>query len=341
MLPKHVKRVRSKGRDYYYFDTGKRVDGKKVYTRLPDLRSVEFGGSYAAMLGHRNRRAPGEMLRIPKLVDLYQRGSEYRGLADSSKRIYDIYLRRIEKLLPTAPAGEIERSDMVRLIDGMGETPGAANLFLAVSGAMFRWAKERGHVRANPCEDIKPLRTGEHDPWPNHILLAALNAESDRVRLLTHLLYFTTQRISDVLAMAWTDIAGDRITVRQRKTGKVLSIPLHRDLKAELAQHQKRGLLIVTGETGRPISAVTARGNLQDFAKGLGAKVVPHGLRKNGVNALLEAGCSMAETAAISGQSLQMVEHYAKRRNQSKLADAAVLRWERNETATYKPRKTS
>jgi hypothetical protein len=55
---------------------------------------------------------------------------------------------------------------------------------------------------------------------------------------------------------------------------------------------------------------------------------VPHGLRKNAVNALLEAGCSAAEAASISGQSLQMVEHYAKQRAQARLADAAVLKWQ-------------
>lgn len=34
-------------------------------------------------------------------------------------------------------------------------------------------------------------------------------------------------------------------------------------------------------------------------------------------NTLLEVGCAVAETAAISGQSLQMVEHYAERRSDS------------------------
>jgi hypothetical protein len=55
---------------------------------------------------------------------------------------------------------------------------------------------------------------------------------------------------------------------------------------------------------------------------------VPHGLRKNAVIALLEAGCSSPETAAISGQSLRVVEHYAKERDQSLMADSAVLKWQ-------------
>jgi hypothetical protein len=46
-----------------------------------------------------------------------------------------------------------------------------------------------------------------------------------------------------------------------------------------------------------------------------GYKVVPHGLRKNAVNTLLEVGCTVAEVSSITGQSLQMVEHYAKQIN--------------------------
>jgi transposase len=53
-----------------------------------------------------------------------------------------------------------------------------------------------------------------------------------------------------------------------------------------------------------------------------------HGLRKSAVVFLLEAGASDAEVAAITGQSRQMVEHYARAVNQKRLAAAAVLKWE-------------
>jgi hypothetical protein len=52
-------------------------------------------------------------------------------------------------------------------------------------------------------------------------------------------------------------------------------------------------------------------------------------LRKNAVNALLEAGCTPHETASITGQSVQMVEHYAKKVSQKKLGKSAMLKFER------------
>jgi integrase len=58
------------------------------------------------------------------------------------------------------------------------------------------------------------------------------------------------------------------------------------------------------------------------------AGLVFHGLRKSAVVMLLEVGCTTAEVQAITGQSMQMVEHYAKQVNQKKLAAAAILKWE-------------
>ncbi len=57
-------------------------------------------------------------------------------------------------------------------------------------------------------------------------------------------------------------------------------------------------------------------------------KCVFHGLRKSAVVMLLEAGCTDAEVSAITGQSREMVEHYALAVNQKKLAASAILKWE-------------
>lgn len=331
MLPKHVKRVRSKGRNYYYFDTGKMDDGKRVYVRLPDLRSMDFGGSYAALMGHRNRKPKSDAMRVPKLIELYQKSPAYRELAPNSQRLYDIYLARFEKLMPTAPIAEITRGDIIKLLDGMAETPGAANSLLKSIGTVFAWAHTREYIRANPCDGIKRFAGGEHMPWPPHVLHAALTSEDGMVRLLTHMLYFTAQRLNDVLAMTWRDFIDGSVHVRQKKTGKVLVIPMHARLRRELDDTQRTALVVCTSKTGRPLKEDTARKALKDFCAAQGATCVPHGLRKNAVIALLEAGCSMAETAAISGQTLQVVEHYAKHRNQLQLASAAIVNWERKE----------
>lgn len=59
---------------------------------------------------------------------------------------------------------------------------------------------------------------------------------------------------------------------------------------------------------------------------------VPHGLRKNAVNSLLLAGCSIAEVAAITGQTYQIVEHYAAQINRRKLAGGAIVKFDKSRT---------
>ena len=328
----HVKHTKAKGRSYYYFDTG-RVDehGNRVWKRLPDPSSREFKATYAALLGHRSSRDKlRTALTLPALVDLYQASAKFNGMAPSTQRLYVLYQNELIDKIGNAPAQDIERKDIVLLLDKMADRPGAANMVKRAGGALFVWARRRGHVTNDPFAEIEEMATGEHDPWPDAALKAALACDDDIVRLTVHLLYYTAQRIGDVAALRWRDVRDGYIEVTQQKTGKSLEVPIHAELAKELAKHPRSLGTIIPGEP-MPSKLNRLRLAMQAVCTKAGfAKVVPHGLRKNAVNALLEAGCSAAETAAISGQSLQMVEHYAKRRSQKRLGTAAMLKWERN-----------
>lgn len=70
----------------------------------------------------------------------------------------------------------------------------------------------------------------------------------------------------------------------------------------------------------------------------LGIKAVFHGLRKTTAVVLAEAGCSTKQISAITGQSDQMVEHYAKMADRERLAQAAVTKLEHQ--MTRRSRKT-
>ncbi|WP_394436718.1 tyrosine-type recombinase/integrase [Sphingobium naphthae] len=325
-----MKRAKSKGHVYYYFDTGQTDDdGKRIWKRLPDPADKAFAATYAAMLGHRARRQNVvERLTVAKLIDLYQCSDKFSKMADSTKRLYRLYQAELVDKLGTAPAQLVERKDIVLLLDQMADRPGAANMVKRSGGAAYAWARKRGHVTNDPFFEIEEMDTGEHEPWPEAALQLCLTAEDDIVRLTVHLLYYTAQRIGDVAAMSWRDIRDDAIHITQKKTGKHLIIPLHQELRKELARHSRSLTTIIPG---KPMESKNNRLRLamQTICTEAGFKIVPHGLRKNAVNALLEAGCSSAETAAISGQSLQMVEHYAKRRSQKKLGLSAMEKWER------------
>jgi integrase len=146
--------------------------------------------------------------------------------------------------------------------------------------------------------------------------------------------------------MRWDHVSGNIITVAQEKTRKRVAIPLHEDLRKILADIPKTAVTILSSTAGTPWTKDGFKTSWQKaFAEPAQrhgeperpwplrpireAGLVFHGLRKSAVVFLLEAGCTDAEVAAITGQSRQMVEHYARQVSQRKLAASAILKWER------------
>lgn len=327
LLP-HIKRVRTKGKDYFFFNTGqKRANGATIYATMPAPTDPKFPGRYAAMCAGRTKRANiAGQLTVPQMADQFRKSPQFKDLALASRKAYDLTLDRLTSLLPTAPASGVESKDIRKLMNDLHETPGAANMLMRVTGALYLWGRRAGLVSNEPCRDVAPFGLREHEAWPEEILQAGLKAKDPKARLAIHMLYYTAQRIGDVSRARWSDLRDGVWTLTQGKTKKPMLITLHADLRAELARHSPQGPFLFVGHKGAPAKTETIRAWIE---KAVGDSVVPHGLRKNAVVALLEAGCSVAETAAVSGQSLRIVEFYAKARNQRMLGGAAILQWEK------------
>jgi integrase len=326
----HVKRVKRGAVEYLYFKSGRLNErGKPILIPLPRFNDPSFWPTINSLQAGREKRenVSGE-LTLPAFISLFMKSERWRKMSANTQVIYGIYLKRLVAAFGKAPANDLRRSDMMRLLDGMADTPGAANVLLKATGSLYTWGRSREHVTARPCDEIDLFELGEHEPWPADLLDKGLASEDPIVRLSVHLLYYTGQRIGDVCKMRWSDYREGRIEIVQEKRGHVVSIPPHPALKALLAETPRAGLTILSIDA-RPIKREAIRFILKKWASDQGASIVPHGLRKNAVNALLEAGCSAAEAAAITKQSLAMVEHYAKARDGRRLADAAVLKWSR------------
>lgn len=324
----HVKYVRTKGKVYAYFNTGKvNAKGVPIYRRLPHPSDVGFFDSYAAMKATRTKALQVEVT-VENLIRKY-RQEEMPKLSQGTRDTYSFSLDKISEAFGQFPLRDVTGQRVRTVLAASPWGASTRNLFLAVLSNLYRMARRDGLTDLEPTKDIDHAKTDEHQPWPEAVLSAALVAEDSRVRLAVHLLYYTGQRIGDVCRMRWSDITNGFLSVTQQKTGKSLEIPLHRELQAELAKTPRKGLTILTRNDGRPLSTVTLRLNLQDFTAGLGVKTVPHGLRKNAVNALLEHGATVPEVAAITGQTYDIVERYAARVNRRKLGEAAILKFER------------
>jgi integrase len=328
--PKYLRKKVAKGRDYYYFDAGKGDNGQRVLVPLPHVRDPKFGGSYAAALGNRTKltNKPGVMT-LDGLIRVYEKSPEFRSRKEATKVSYTRYLAKANALM-RSPRGEspavkdIERRDVLKLRDTLAETPGAANQAIRALGAMFAWAVDNERAKDNPVKRIKKYAATPHEKWPEELLEEALT--DPQIGDAVALFFFTGQRIDDVVAMRWNDIRGDHMLVWQKKKDKQIKVAILPELADRLNRIERPAVTILTNANGQPWTQSGLRQKLQDWAKARGHKVVPHGLRKNAVDALLEAGCTAAEVGGITDQSLQMVEHYSKGSNRLTLGRAAVVK---------------
>ena len=66
---------------------------------------------------------------------------------------------------------------------------------------------------------------------------------------------YTAQRQGDILCMTWSQYNGTHLRIRQSKTGTLIAIPVHPDLKQALDSLERRSVMILTTEAGRPFKA--------------------------------------------------------------------------------------
>ena len=232
----------------------------------------------------------------------------------------------------------LEARHVLELRDRHAATPAAANKIVRSLSSMLSWSILRGWRAHNPCTRVKKLKIGEgYSPWNWEEIDLFHNCARTDLWWAAALALYTGQRLGDVISMLWSDFQGGLIGVTQNKTGKKLWIPMHGQLKAVLADIPRRSVNILTSSRSSPWTADGFKSSWADEMKRDVMRPlrdnnrVFHGLRKSAVVFLLEAGCTDAEVSAITGQSRQMVEHYAKQVNQKKLAAAAVLKWENAE----------
>jgi integrase len=258
----------------------------------------------------------------------------FTALKASAQRTYRAHLERFLATYKDDAVADVQARHLLSILDKRAGTPAAANALRNVLRQVFQFAFERGWRGDNPMRDVrriryekKPFRTWSEDD------IAAFEARwsrGTRARLALDLLLYTGQRRSDVIRMGPQHVRGDTIMVKQVKTGTMLALPLHPELRASLAELKGDHLAFLMTELGAPFASPTAFYNwfVDCAAKaGLPKGLSPHGLRKSTVCRLLEAGATPHQVMSITGhKSLAEIERYAAEVNQPRLAAAAVVK---------------
>jgi enterobacteria phage integrase len=320
-------------RVYYRKGRGRRIP-------LPGtIGSDEFDSAYrAALAGQlalgREKRATPAPKSIGALILSYMRSAAYLNLRETTKVGY---AARIETLRTNHGRRSVAGLTRQRIVTGIlqpyAAKPGAALGLLKILRILIRHAIDVGWLNHDPSLGIKRPKTQEIRSWSDAEIQQFEKrwAIGTKQRLAFALMLYTGQRRGDVHRMIWADVNDGSIRVVQQKTGRKLTIPLHRNLLEVLAVAERDHVTIINTQRGMPF---TVDGFGQWFrdaitAAGLPLECQPHGLRKAAGRRLAEAGCTAHEIMAVLGhKTLTEAERYTREADQARLATAALAKLE-------------
>ncbi|PZU59794.1 MAG: hypothetical protein DI547_04780 [Sphingobium sp.] len=322
------------GRLYYR----RKVRGKDVYIRLPDITDPTFAEEYERAKSPDRERASPNAGTLGALVEDYRASSDFRNIrSEKTRRNYIRYLDMIKKEDGHRTVKGVRPAFVRKLRDRYAETPGKANNWLNVFKTLMSYAAVNDWRPDNPTVDVKMLPIGEHEPWPADVLERAIAEASPMLRLLIITGLCSGARIGDVIRMqhGWHD--GKIMEFRTSKNRANVAIPMHPLWIREIAKHERKSVYIHYDRAGKPFSSPKAvQERLRTLMASIGSPTYEsngkergysfHGLRKNASCYLAELGLSDVEGGSICGMTPETVRHYTKRARAYMIALGAASR---------------
>ena len=324
------------GKRYYYYRRAgakialKDADGKTITKPSGKVFRQAYQAAESAWESRQPHRinAPGTLGAL--IID-YQNSPAFARLAASTRKNAHFELNYLNSKFGAVEASAFTPAHIAHLQDRLSNTPRQADLYVSRLRALFDLAVRQGLIRVNPASGIKPQhKSTPHATWPEgDIQKIITHARPDIARAVLWL-WRTGLRVSDCLSIQREDIKGNTLYLKESKTGTRLAIPLHPDLRSDLTKGATPLRHILTNSKGQAWTRSGFRVSFKKEVDRLAIKWRPiHGLRRAAITSLIEAGCTPAEVSAITGQTMQMVEHYATDRNREKLARQAMNKWEK------------
>lgn len=320
---------------------------KRIRIRLPGAPgSAEFMEVYKNALAGTTRTTVTSKIHkagsVGELITHYKKASEFTDMVRGSQVRYRGVLDRFGEKHGHRDVNDIPILKARKIIQDIGaEKPGMANFTRSVLLTLFEFAiniEMRREESGNPFKRIKPYKGGTHHTWTD----AELAAYRKRwplgtiERLAFAATLYTDQRISDVVRMVRPPRAqvdtlairrSDVVTIKQKKTGKELVIPVHVALARAMDAGPSNGPYLVPGANGQPMTVSVLGALIVDAAQaaGLPRHCTAHGLRKAMQRILAERGATDKQMRAVSGhKSPRETERYSEMANQALLAAAAI-----------------
>ena len=233
------------------------------------------------------------------------------------------------------------RGEFKRWRDGMADAPRKADYAWTTLARVLSVAHDRGRIPVNPCQRGGKLYEADRAEkiWTENDIARLLAVASPGIAMAALLALWTGQRQGDLPRLPWSAYDGKYIRLRQSKTGRRVTVPVSKRLKAILDDANRISTQILTNANGRPW---TSDGFRTSWGKtctkaGLASDLHFHDLRGSAVVRLALAEATVPQIATFTGHSLKDVEaildkHYLGR--DVALAEEAARKLERKEKRT-------
>ena len=280
------------------------------------------------------------------VIQKYRESDRFRRLSPSSTKIYTRWLRYFENTWGAMPITGISKRVVLKFSEMLRDRPATQRHAVLTLYNVFSEAQRWGLIGSeNPASRVglsKPRRRQE--VWSPDDCAAWIREASQHRLAATMVPYFkllerTAQRPGDVLAMQWQQYDGLWINLTQQKTGKLVRIPVHHELRAILDRAQQGDAFRVTGPIitqpdGRRYKIGHLTAVFREISRAAGLDhLQARDLRRTACVRFAEADCTEIQIAAISGHNIertrQILETYVPRTDA--MGRAAMDKLERKE----------
>jgi integrase len=275
------------------------------------------------------------------LAALYFASEEFKSLRSGPTRraVVEECLRETVRdgstdLMADCPLAYVTPAKIKRLRDLKKGLPGAANNRRKYLSAMFGWAVEENHLKANPARDVRRVRyvsNGFHT-WTVAEVCQFANRHpiGTRPYLAMCLLLFTGMRTGDMIRLGPQHVRGDCIAFVPRKTRHVRADISEKPLLPPLAATIKAGpigkISFLETQYGRRFSDKGIGNAMRAWCDQAGLpQCTAHGLRKAGATIAAELGATTPQLMAIYDWSTPaQAEPYIRAANRKRMARDAM-----------------
>ncbi|WHA40949.1 tyrosine-type recombinase/integrase [Agrobacterium larrymoorei] len=248
---KGIHTVKAKGNIYYYaWRGGPRLSGEPG--------TAAFMASYNEAI---TNRAEPESGRFRSVITHYK-ASEFKKLADSTKRVWTPWIDRISAHFGDLSIAQFNRADKIRprIRQWRGQysdTPRAADTGMQVlSRILSHGVDPMGKLTSNPAEGIKHLYSSDRSEiiWTDADINQVKAGCSEEVKWVIDLAAHTGLRVGDLLRLSWSHVGPDAIVISTGKSKhkREAIIPRYDALNDILAAIPKRSPVVLTSTKKKP-----------------------------------------------------------------------------------------